>query len=280
MSIMIVSKNHEQKLYAFVFGYARKGVREDKQIFSFIPLPLLPVLFIIAIILLIWFLLNKRREKDEIELKYYLTWSNEGIVISDEQKPGLLNGRKKDIAKLIGIAVDRHIVRHGEVPNHIFFILDKKDLDVFSDEVLEAIGDKQVWLFIEDKTPERLRQKLEKIGKLILFDPVYMKDSGNPDLDLGIVTRFLSLIPRESDTNLDHIYQGIPDRCTISYNYPVDIHHSLASVLKHQKFFSMNHGEDVMQITNTPGFAKDTAGPVKLVKADTEPFFIRFKEVL
>jgi len=229
--------------------------------------------------MLLWQLLKKRKNKDEVELESFLTKHNEGILISEEEAPGLLNGKKEDLAKLLGIAIDRQLLENKETVNHIFFLLKKDDLDIFSDEVLEVIGDKHVWLFIEGNGNAKPNKKIERIGKVILFDPEYMRTCGKPAMVLGIIPRFLSLISRDGDMNLDHVYEGLPDLCTLSYSFPTDVHASLASVLKHQKFFSMNHGEDVMQITNSKNFARDTGGFVKFVNAETEPFFISFKEV-
>ena len=106
-----------------------------------------------------------------------------------------------------------------------------------------------------------------------------MEIFGNNDLTLGLIARFLSLISRNSETNLDHVFHAIPDFCTISYSFPLDVHESYASVLKHQKHLCENRGDSVLQITNYEDFVAEFTPSVKLVKAETEPFFMSFVEV-
>ena len=215
MEVMVASQEYFDSLCAFSFGYARLDVKKHgKKIFSMFPLPFFPLFFLpIIIAVLLWFLLDKDKEKH-----------NEGVLISEEDAPGLLNGKKEDLAKLLGIAIDKTVIEQGVTPNHIFFLLSKDDFDIFSDEVLETIADKQVWLFLEDSGQTKLMKKFERIGKVILFDPEYMQTCGYPKLILGIIPRFLSLVSRDGDTTLDHIFHGIPDKCTISFSFPTDGH--------------------------------------------------------
>jgi len=210
----------------------------------------------------------------------FLTKRNEGILISDsdEKRPGLLTGNRDNLAKKIGIAIDKDVIERGMTANHIFFLLGKKDLDIFTNEVLEIIGNKHVWFFIERDIQSRYKNKLEKIGKTIVFNTKYLQTFGNSDLTLGLIARFLSLISREGNTNLDHVYEGLPDLCTLSYSFPLDIHNSYASMLKHQKHLCGNRGESCLQITNCEDFVEDFTHSVKLVKAETESFFISFME--
>jgi len=281
MEVMVASQEYFDSLCAFSFGYARLDVKKQgKKIFSMFPLPFFPLFFLsIIIAVLLWFLLNKKKIKEEIEIESYLTKRNEGILISEEDAPGLLNGKKEDLAKLLGIAIDKTVIEQGVTPNHVFFLLNKDDFDIFSDEVLETIADKQVWLFLEDSGQAKLMKKFERIGKVILFDSEYMQTCGYPKLILGIIPRFLSLISRDSNTTLDHIFHGIPDKCTISFSFPTDVHSSLASVLKHQKYFCANHNDSCLQITNRKDYVKDIMGPAKYVKSETESFFVSFREV-
>lgn len=275
MAIMIVSKPFASSLNSFAFGYARLEFRKQrKQVFSLFPYAIILTLIILIAVLVLQ-QLKKRKNKQEVELENFLTRRNEGILLTKEEWPGLLTGKKEDLAKLLQIALDKQIIERGETPNHVFFLLSKDDKDVFSREVLEILGDKHVWIFLEQV---RNKTNLGRIGKTIIFDPEHMETCGNPLVVLGIVPRFLSMISRQGETNLDHVYSMLPDRSTLSYSFPADVHASLASLLKHQKFFSMNHGEDILQITNVKDFAQGNGSPIKYVEADTEPFFITFKE--
>jgi len=277
MAIMVASKRFAESLNAFSFGYARLSLKKQgKQVFLLFPY----ALFLFLIILIAVFVmqqLKKRKNGEEVELENFLTKRNEGILLTDDEQPGLLNGKKEDLARLIQIAIDKQIIERGETPNHIFFLLNKKDNNVFSNEVLEILGDKHVWIFMEQGNAKR-KKNLERIGKTIFFEPEHMETCGNPSMVLGIIPRFLSLISRDSDMNLDHIHEALPECCTLSYSFPADVHASVASILKHKKFFSMNHGDDVLQITNVRDFARDAGDSVKYVDADTESFFISVKE--
>jgi hypothetical protein len=277
MTVMVTSRFFTDSANAFAFGYARLHPKmQGKRIFS--PLPIYPLLFLIFIIsILVWYILSKLKIKNEIDLDYYLTKRNEAIVISQEENPGLLNGAKDNIAKLIGIAVDKQVIEQGETPRHIFFILDKSDLDVFTNEVLEAINNMNVWVFINENGSINLPKNLRRIGKIIIFNKENMENVGISNLTLGIMARFLSLISNDGDTNLDHIYHSLPDISTISFSYPIDIHSSLASVIKHQKHLYVSNTEDFLQITNCTNFKDDLVTPMKFVIADTEPFFISFR---
>lgn len=275
MAIMIASKPFVKSLTSFAFGYARLEFRNQrKQIFSLFPYAIILILIILIAVLVIQ-QLKKRKNKQEVELENFLTRRNEGILLKEEEWPGLLTGKKEDLAKLLQIALDKQIIERGETPNHIFFLLTNRDTCVFSDEVLEILGDKHVWIFLEQA---HNRKNLGRIGKTIVFSPKHMETCGNPMVILGIVPRFLSMISRQGETNLDHVYSMLPDRSTLSYSFPADVHASLASVLKHQKFFSMNHGEDILQITNVRDFSQGNRSPINYVEADTEPFFLVFKE--
>lgn len=277
MAVMIASKLFVKSLASFSFGYARLEFRKQrKQIFYLFPYAIILTL-IILIAVIVMQQLKKRKNKQEVELENFLTRRNEGILllIEEEEQPGLLTGKKEDLAKLLQIALDKQIIERGETPNHIFFLLSKDDNDVFSREVLEILGDKHIWIFLEQLYN---RKNLGRIGKTIVFDPKHMETCGNPLVVLGIIPRFLSMISRQGETNLDHVYSMLPDRSTLSYSFPADVHASLASVLKHQKFFSTNHGEDILQITNVRDFSQGNGSPIKYVEADTEPFFLVFKE--
>jgi len=284
MVTVVASKKYKDSLYACICGYFRYDVKKhEKKIFSLIPVPFIPISIIVFIVLiLLWYLLSKHRKKDEIEIRNFITRFNDGILISDEDEdaPGLMTGKKEELVKLIGIAEDKTVVSKGEVFNHIFFLLDNKDTDIFTDELLETIANKNVWIFIEGNKETKRDIKLDKIGKIILFDSEYMKTCGNPSMTLGLILRFLSMISREGCTNLDHVHEGLPDICTISYSYPTDLHMSLASVLKHQKHLCVNHNESSLQITNSEDIAKVLQGPARYVEADTEPFLFSIKEVL
>ena len=281
MALMVASKKFKDCLYAFVFGYFRYDVkRQKKNIFSIIPFPFIPISIVVFIVLIfLWYISFKRKKKDEIEIKNFITKLNEGILISDEDSPGLLSGRKEELVKLIEIAGDKEVISRGEIFNNIFFILDQKDTDIFTDELMETIANKNVWIFIEGNIKTKQNKKLEKIGKVILFDLDHMETSGTPSLFLGIITRFLSLISRNGWTNTDHVYEGLPYICTISYSFPTDVHASVASILKHQKYLLINHKESSLQITNCEDFVNDLQGPARYVEAETEPFFLSFRGV-
>jgi hypothetical protein len=268
-------------LYVFIYGFARLDVKNQrKKIYSMIPTPFFPILVLTIAVVLFWLLLKKRKKKLKVNVENFLTKRNEGILISDEEWPGLLTGNKENLAKKIGITIDKDVIEHGMTANHIFFLLGKKDLDIFTNEVLEIIGNKDVWLFTEHDIQSKYKNKLEKIGKTIVFNAKYLQTFGNSDLTLGLIARFLSLISREGDTNLDHVYYALPDFCSISYSFPLDIHKSYASVLKHQKHLCGNRGESCLQITNCEDFVEDFTHSVKLVKSETEHFFISFTETL
>jgi hypothetical protein len=279
MAVMVASKQFEGNLKAFSFGYARLRPRnQGKQVFF--PFPYTLTLFIMLVISVLLLRLLKRREaNEEVELENFLTRRNEGILLTSEDHPGLLIGRREDLARLIQVAVDKQVIERGETPNHIFFLLSREDTNVFSNDVLEVLGDKHVWIFVEEDPPAKVKTRLSRIGRVILFDQEHMKTCGCSNLTLGIIARFLSLISRDSSTNLDHIYHGIPELCTISFSFPIDVHNSLASVLKHQKYFSGNHYNEILQVTNCMNFINDLANPANFVKADTEPFFISFRSV-
>jgi hypothetical protein len=158
--------------------------------------------------------------------------------------------------------------------------LTKHDLDVLSDHVLEVIADMNVWLFIESNGKSKQIKKLERIGKVILFDQEYMQTCGISPLVLGIIPRFLSLISDLGDTNIDHLYNSIPEISTVSFTFPANVHSSVASILKHQKYLCAGYGEDSLKITNCKDYVNDLLGLAKYVKADTEPFFINFRGIL
>lgn len=276
MAIMVASEEFKDCLYAFIFGYARFDVKnQKKRIYSL--LPLLHPLFIIpvAVILILYLLYRRRRE--EISIEQFLTRHNEGILISEEKAPGVLTGGKEDLTKLLDIATDRLVIENGITPDHVFFLLSRKDFDIFSGEFLKVLYTKHVWLFIENIQDKKVLNRLRKIGKVILFDPDFMKTCGSSMLILGIIPRVLSLISKGSDTNLDHIHAALPDLTTISYVFPADVHSSIASVLKHQKYLCMNHGEVSLQITNCRDYVEGAAGPLKYVKAEAESFFMTFR---
>lgn len=278
MEIMVASKPFAGSLTAFTFGYARLGLKKQKkQVFSLLPYALI-LFLIILIAVLVMQQLKKRKNGEEVEVENFLIKRNEGILLTDKEEPGLLTGRKEDLARLLHIALDKQVLALGETPNHVFFLLSKEDSNVFSDEVLEVLSDKHVWIFIEESVNVKRKKDIGCIGKTIFFNQMHMQACGIPVMTLGIIPRFLSMISRHSDTNLDHVYAGLPERCTLSYSFPADVHISMASVLKHQKSFSMHHGEEVMQITNSRDFARDAGAQVKYVNVDTEPFFISFKE--
>ena len=279
---MVASQQFIDSLYVFIYGFARLDVKNQrKKIFSMIPIPFFPILGVIIAVVLLWFLLKKKQKKLTVDVENFLTRRNEGILISisDEEMPGLLNANKENLAKNIGIAIDKDLIEHGVTANHIFFLLGKDDLNIFTDEVLEIIGNKYVWIFTENGIQSEYKTKFEKIGKTIVFNPKYLQTFGNSDLTLGLIARFLSLISREGDTNLDHVFHAVPDFCSISYSFPLDVHKNYASVLKHQKHLCENRGEGCLQITNREDFVEDFTHSVKLVKADTEPFFFSFTEV-
>jgi hypothetical protein len=281
MAIMIASSRFLGCLYAFIFGYARLGFKnQTKKVYSIIPIPFFPILGLLTVLVVFWLLLKKGKKKIEINTENFLTRRNEGVFISNQEMPGLLNANKKNLAKKIGIAIDRDLIEHRMTANHVFFLLSKGDLDIFTNEVLEIIANKHVWIFTEQGIQSKYKTSFGKIGKTIVFNPKYLKTFGNNELTLGLIARFLSLISREGDTNLDHVFHAIPDICTISYSFPLDVHESYASVLKHQKHLCGNRGESVLQITNHEDFVEDFTPSVKLVKADTEPFFISFKEAI
>ena len=121
---------------------------------------------------------------------------------------------------------------------------------------------------------------MSKIGKVILFDPDHMETCGYPTLILGIIPRFLSLISKESNTNLDHIYQSIPEISTFSYSFPIDLHTSSASLLKHQKFLLKTYNDDYYQVTNCEDIVEYLPSPAKFVESETESFYICFRGVL
>jgi len=278
---MVASQQFIDSLYIFIYGFARLDVKNQrKKIFSMIPIPFVPILGVIIALVLLWFLLKKKQKKLTVDVENFLTKLNEGVLISGKEKPGLLAGNRENLAKKIGIAIDNDVIKRGVTANHIFFLLGKDDFDIFTNEVLEIIGNKHVWLFIEHDIQSKYKKKLEKIGKTIAFNPKYLQTFGNSKLTLGLIARFLSLISREGNTNLDHVFHAIPDSCSISYSFPLNIHNSYASVLKHQKYLCENRGESRLQITNCEDFVRDFTHSVKLVKADTEHFFINFMEVL
>ena len=281
MVVVVASKKFKKILYAVVFGYFRFDVKKQKKkIFSLIPFLFIPISIVAFIALvLLWYFLFKCRKRNEIEIKNFITKLNEGILISDEDAPGLLSGGKNKLIRLIGIAEDKEVISKGEIFNNIFFILDQKDTDIFTEEMLNTIANKNVWIFIEGNRITKQNKKLQKIGKVILFDPEYMETYGIPSLVLGIITRFLSLISRNGSTNTDHVYEGLPDICTISYSFPTDIHASVASILKHQKHLCVNHNESNLQITNREDFVNDLQGTARYVNANTEPFLLSFRGV-
>jgi hypothetical protein len=276
MAVMVASKKYRDCLNAFVFGYARMDIKKQaKRVFSINPL--IPAIsLIIIIITLLWYWLKNKKKPEEMDIQSFMTRRNEGVLISKEDIPGLHTGNKEELSKLIGIAIDKQILENGETPDHIFFLLTTDDYDIFTDGVLEAIGNKHVWIFAEDKINAKTKRRLKKIGKLILFNPDHMKKCGYSQLTLGIIVRFLSLISRDSNTNLDHIFQSIPDICTISFSFPADIHDSLASILKHQKQLIPDRREEVIQVTNCDKFKENLAKPANFVRAETEDFFISF----
>ena len=282
MEIMISSQQFIKSLYVFIYGFARLDVKNQrKKIFSLIPTPFFPIFGLIIIVLVLWLLMKKRKKKTIVEVDNFLSNLNEGVLISDDEieMPGLSTSNKENLAKKIGIAIDKDVVQHGVTANHVFFLLGKDDLNIFTKEVLEIIGNKHVWIFTENGIKSKYKTKFEKIGKTIFFNPKYLKTFGNNNLTLGLITRFLSLISRESETNLDHVFHAIPDFCTISYSFPLDVHKNYASVLKHEKHLCENRGESCIQITNRDDFVEDFTHSVKLVKADTEHFFISFRGV-
>ncbi len=280
MAVMIASKKYYKCLNAFTYGYARKDVRDQgKKIFSIIPFsPILVIILFIALFL--WFLHSKHKKTHEIDLDFYLTKRNEGVLITTKQLPGVLSGSKKNIPRLIEISIDKEVIEYGKTPDNIFFLLTKNDLDVLSDHVLEVIADMNVWLFIEGNGKSKQIKKLERIGKVILFDPEYMQTCGISPLVLGIIPRFLSLISGNGDTNIDHLYSSIPEINTVSFTFPANVHSSVASILKHQKCLCARYGEDSLIITNCKDYVNDLLGPAKYVNADTEPFFINFRGIL
>ncbi|MCU0849741.1 MAG: hypothetical protein MUC80_00510 [Candidatus Thermoplasmatota archaeon] len=279
MAIMVASKRFVDSLNAFSFGYARLGLRKQgKQVFSLLPHSFLLFLIFLIIALLLRSRKKKHNENEEVEVENFLIKRNEGILLTDEEEPGLLTGRKEDLARLLHIALDKQVITMGETPNHVFFLLSKEDTNVFSDEVLEALGDKHVWIFMEEDANAKRKKTSGRIGKTIFYDRMHMHACGIPTMVLGIIPRFLSMITKQSDTNFDHVYAGLPERCTLSYSFPADIHASLASLLKHQKSFSLHHGETVLLITNSNNFDRDAGAQAKYVDADTEPFFISFRE--
>jgi hypothetical protein len=279
---MVASKGYEKSINAFAYGYARLELKnQEKRIFSITPFPGLVIFsLLVIIIILLWRLMKKRTRNDVVKVENFLTRRNESIMISKELMPGTLNCLKKDLSKSIWITRDKHIVEYGESCTNIFFLLKKKDINVFSNEVLDATAGMNIWIFIEGNRASKQIKKLERIGKVILFDPEYIQNCGNSQLVLGIIPRFLSMISRNGYMNIDHVYDGLPDICTISYTFPTDIHNSLASVLKHQKHFCVNHLESCLHITNCKDHASNHMGPARYVKANTEPFFISFEGVL
>jgi len=282
MIIIVVSNHFERSLYACVYGYARLHFKDEtRKIFSIVPLPFLPIVGLLAGLALLWLLLKKRSKKVEVGVENFLTKRNEGVLISDEEKPGLIASNKENLAKNIGIAIDRAVARQGVTPNHVMFLLGSEDMDVFTNEVMEIIGDKYVWLFVEQGIQRKYKSRLEKIGKTVIFNQKYLRAFGNEELTLGMIARYLSLVSRDGDTNLDHLYHAIPDFSTISYAFPIDDHSSLTSALKHQKHLCANRGEPILHITNHKEFMEDLPHPAKYdVKADTESFLISFMEAV
>ena len=61
MAVMIASKTYTKSVYAFVYGYARRDIREkSKKIYSIVAFhPLIVILFLIIVLLLL--LLKKKR---------------------------------------------------------------------------------------------------------------------------------------------------------------------------------------------------------------------------
>lgn len=280
MAVMIASEKYYQCLNAFTYGYARKDVRnQGKKIYSIIPFPF-PILFITILILTIifLFLLSKRKKSTKIDLDFFLTKRNEGVLITKKQLPGVLSGSKKNIAKQIVISVDKQVIEQGKTPDNIFFLLAKHDLDVLSDQVLEIIADMNVWLFVERNGDLKRIKKIERISKTILFDQKHMETCGIPPAILGIIPRFLSMISWNGDTNIDHLYHSIPDVSTLSFSFPTNVHSSVASIIKHQKCLLPSYEEDSIKITNCKEYVNDLIGTARYVKADTEPFFISFME--
>ena len=277
---MVASQGYENSLNAFAYGYARLVLKnQEKRIFS--PIPGVLIFFLMFIIaMLLWKLGKKRYGNDSVKIDNFLTRRNESIMISKEISPGSLNCTKKDLPKSIWIARDKHIVEFGESCSNIFFLLKKKDVNVFSYDVLDATAGMNIWIFVEGNRKSKQIKKLERIGKVILFSPEYIQNCGSSLLVLGIIPRFLSLISRNGYMNIDHVYEGIPDICTISYTFPTDVHKSLASILKHQKHFCVNHNESYLHITNCKDHASSHMGTARYVKANTEPFFISFNKFL
>lgn len=284
MIIMVASSEFVNSLYAFAYGYARLDFKsQSKKVFSMIPMPLFPVLGLLVALVLLWTYLKNRRKKIAVDVDNFLTKLNEGVLISEDdedEKPGLLTSNRVNLAKKIGIAIDRDLIEHGMTSNHVFFLLNRNDLDIFTEEVLEIIGNKHVWIFTEHDIKPKWKKKFEKIGKVVVFNQKYLQAFGNGDLTLGLIARYLSLISRDGDTNLDHVYHAIPDISTISYDFLIDNHKSFASVLKHQKHLCGYAGDSCLQITNYKDFILDFTHSVKLVNAETEPFFISFREVI
>jgi hypothetical protein len=269
---MVASSSFSKSLHAFIYGYTRLDLKnQSKKIYS---IPYFPILGLLIVLVMTWSFLKSRNKKIEVDLDNFLTRRNEGVVISDIETVGILHANREDLPKKIGIAIDRGVIEHGITANHVFFLLNNNDLDIFTNEVLEIIGNKHVWIFTEYNKQLKYKKKLEKIGKTVFFNPKYLQRFGNNGVTLGLIARFLSLISRDSETNLDHVFHTIPDFCTISYSFPLDVHDSFASVLKHQKHFCEDRDEICIQICNYEDFIPDFTSSVKLVKAGTESFLI------
>jgi hypothetical protein len=283
MAIMIGSKKYLECLNIFIFGYSRFDVKKQgRKIFSMWPLLFIPILVIIILIYLLFRLPKNNGKTEELDLECFLTKRNEGVLISESEndEPGLLTCKKEELSKYISIALDKHVIEHGETPNHIFFILDKDDFDAITPEVLEVLRGKHIWIFIQNNCTSKTKNWLTRIGKVILFDPDYMETCGYSRLVLGIVPRFLSLISRNGDTNLNHIQQGIPDISTFSFSYPIDLHKTTASLIKHQKYLLKTYNDDCFQITNCENIVEYLPNPAKYVESETESFYVCFRGAL
>lgn len=275
---MVASEKYKDCLNAFSYGYARFDVKmQGKKIFSILPFLFIPI-FLILTILYILFRSRKKVEKiEEPHLECYLTKRNEGVLITEKEVHDTLSSTKEEVPIYLNIALDRQVVEQGETPNHIFFLLDEDDFDVITSDVIELLKGKNIWILIENCCNKKTKNYLSKIGKVILFDHKYMESCGYPKLVLGIIPRFLSLISKEGNTNLDHIYQSIPEISTFSYSFPIDLHTSSASVLKHQKFLLKTYGDDYYQVTNSKDIARYLPSPAKFVESETESFYVCFR---
>ena len=279
MAVMIASGEFGECLYAFVFGYARFDLKSGgKRIYLLLPFLYPPVLTVISLVALIIILL-RRRKAQRIEVEPLTAPCNEGILISEEKVPGVLAGGKDDLPRLLEVAIDRLVARRGVTPNHIFFLLNGNDLDIFSDDLLEVIGDKQVWLFVEAPGKKEV-ESLRRIGKLILFDREFMERRGIPLPVLGIIPRFLSMISGEGGTTLEHIHASLPEITTVSYVFPADAHASIASMLKHQRHLCAGYGEVCLSVTNSRVCTGKSLSGIRYVRADTEVFLITFRRCL